>query len=318
MGVNILNTKAKDPTDAVFGIDLDGEVFHMPLSEGPHWIIAGQTGSGKSVFMNGLLISMFSHATPDELQTIWIDPKKVEATAYVDLPFTLINPVTDMGDAYGVTAYLCWLMDERYRLMTEVDVKKAPEFNDWIDAHPDEARERGYEKMKYIVLVVDEYADLVMQQKDVEKNLVRLGQKARAAAVHVAIATQRPSADVITPLLKANIPSRIALKVTDSVNSMIIIDEAGAEKLKGYGDGFVKTSMGEMTRVQGPFITNDEIAHIFAYIRQNYTRGEEPDWKQTVVDAGLCEWVIPEGYESIDDVPMEERHVTAPKTRFGR
>ena len=314
MGKNILQTWAKDPTHAVFGMDLEGKTFAMPISEGPHWIVAGQTGSGKSVFMNALLISMISHTTPDELNIAWVDPKKVEATAYIGLPYCPIDPVTDMGDAYGLMAYFTWLMDKRYEKLAAVNVKNVAEFNEWVEKHPEEAAQKGFEKMKYWVVVIDEYADMVMQEKDVEKNIVRLGQKARASAIALLIATQRPSSDIISPVLKANIPSRIALKVTDSINSLIILDETGAEKLAGYGDGFVKTQSGEITRVQGPRITNEEIDRIFSYLRAKYPAPAPVDYKKIVVDAELCEWAE----EYADDVPSEQRHVKKKKmSRLG-
>ena len=284
-----MKTKAKDPTHAVFGVDLDGEPFATTISSGPHWIIAGQTGSGKSVFANALIISMLCHATPDELKLQWVDPKKVEATAYIGLPFCPNDPITDMQEAYGYVAYLAWLMDERYELLAKYSVKN----------------------MSYFVLMVDEYADMVMQTPEVEKNIVPLGQKARACGIHVIVSTQRPSADILSPILKANIPSRVCLKTTDQTNSMIVLDEPGGESLRGYGDGLVKTVDGTITRVQGPWISNDEIDRIFAHLRGKYPRPEPIDYKSKVVELGICDWA--ETYT--DDVPVEQRKVKAKKQR---
>ena len=335
MAKNMFKTKAKDPTHAVFGLDLEGRVFSMPLSTGPHWIIAGQTGSGKSVFVNALLVSMISHANPEELKIFWIDPKKVEATAYVGLPFCPIDPITNMSDAYGFVAYLTWVMDERYELLADVGVKKVDEFNEWVDEDPQRARDwletrgAGWKpdrpdarelldenlKMAYYVLVIDEYADMVMQEPDVEKLLIRLGQKSRAASVHTLVSTQRPSADIITPTLRANLPSRVGLKTVDSVNSMIILEQDGCEKLRGNGDGYVKDVAGTITRVQGPYITNEEIDSIFAHLREKYGEPEPIEYKQKVVDLGLCEW---EDENYTEDVPMADRHVVKKKRGFRR
>lgn len=308
MSKNALITKAKDPTHAIFGVKLDGTVLHIPISEGPHWIICGQTGSGKSVFINGLLISTLYHATPEELIIQWIDPKKVEAAAYVGLPFCPNDPITNMKDAYGYVAYLTWLMDERYEQLERTKTKKIDEFNEWVEQHPQEAEELGFERMPYFILVIDEYADMVMQTPDVEKNLIRLGQKSRACGIHLLIATQRPSADIVTPTLKSNIPSRVGLKTVDSVNSMIVIDEAGCEELKGYGDALVKDVAGDITRCQGPYISNEEIDRIFAHLRERFKGRNYPeiDYKSKVVELGLCAW---EDSNYTDDVPMKDRHV---------
>ena len=305
MGVNKLKTQAKDPTDAVLGSLLTGETLHIPLSTGPHWLVCGQTGSGKSVALQSILVSMMAHAEPSELIISWIDPKKVEATAYIGLPYCPIKPVTDMGDAYGLLAYLVWLMDERYSWLSDVEVKNLIEFNDWVEANPELAELKGYSKMPYFVCVIDEYADMVMQEKTVEDLIVRLAQKARAAGIHLLIATQRPSADIISPTIKSNVPGRICLKVLDSVNSMIVLDEAGGEKLRGYGDGLVKQADGSITRFQGPYISNDEIAKIFAYLTEKYPQPDPIDYKQIVVNEGLCQWI--EDYD--DSVPSEDRHV---------
>lgn len=318
-GVNRLITKAANPTHAVFGLKTNGEPFGMPLSKGPHWIIAGQTGSGKSVFANSLLVSMISHSDPRELKLVWVDPKKVEAGAYVGLPYCPIDPVTDMHDAYGLMLWLTKMMDDRYTYLEDVSVKNIEEFNDWVTAHPQEAAAKKYKRLPYWVCVIDEYADMVMQESKVEQPIVRIGQKARAAGIHLLIMTQRPSATVITPLLKANIPSRVCLKTADGTNSAIVLDETGGEKLKGYGDGLVKTGEGDLTRVQGPYISNDEIEKIFKHLRAKYAsvKMKPIDYKQEVVDAGLCEWALPEGVLSIEDVPEKDRHVQQPSA-FGR
>lgn len=305
-----LKSRAKDPTHAVFGKTPVGDTLDIPLSNGPHWLICGETNSGKSVFANAILISLMCHNHPDQLKVTWIDPKRVEAGAYVGLPFCPIDPVTDMNDAYGLVQYYVYEMERRYALLEKAGKKKLIDYNAWIDANPDKAAEGGHEKLPFMVCVIDEYADLVMQVKEAEEGIVRLGQKARAAGIHLLIMTQRPSATIISPTLKANIPGRVCLKVADSTNSGIILDQPGGEKLRGYGDGLVKWGS-SLERVQGAFITDDEIAAIFADLRERYGTPEQFDYKTIVVNEGLCEWA--EDYD--DDVPM--KHVKQVKrSRF--
>jgi DNA segregation ATPase FtsK/SpoIIIE-like protein len=315
----LLETKAYDPTDAVFGLTQEGETFHTPLSKGPHWIVAGQTGSGKSVYMNSLLISIMAHSTPDELTLFTIDPKKVEFGPYKGLPFCGADPITEMTDAYGLLLYQVWLMDERYKLLKDAGVKNIEEYNEWFTEHKDKEGEKPrackipHERMKYMVSVIDEYADLVMQERECEDLIVRLAQKARACGITLLIATQRPSADIISPTIKANVPARIGLKTTDGTNSMIVIDEGGLEKLRGYGDSIVKLVDGTMVRIQGPYISNPEIDRIFEYFKANYPAPNPVDFKQICVDEGLAQWAD----DYADDVPYDERHIKkARRSRF--
>ena len=333
-GHNILETKAYDPTDAVFGKTPDGTTFHYPLSKGPHFLCCGQTGSGKSVFMNSMMVSLFYHATPEELQLSIIDPKKVEFAVYKGLPYCPIDPVIDMGDAFGLLSWLCWEMDERYEVLEKLRVKNIEEFNDIVRNHPekvdelialyeesgvkvsDEHKARAHKPMPYHVCIIDEFADLVMTAgREVEDLVVRLAQKARAAGISVIIATQRPSADIISSVIKANVPARIGLKTADATNSMIVIDEAGCEKLAGYGDAIIKLTNGDMVRLQGPYISNEEIEEIFAYLKGKYAdfEVEKIDYKQICVDLELAEWA--ETYvtdpDDEDYTPPEKRHVKA-------
>lgn len=337
--INKLKTKATDPTDAVFGIDLDNKVFKIALSEGPHWIVAGQSGSGKSVYVHNLLISMMSHALPEELNLMMIDPKQVEFTKYTGLPHVVVDPVTDMGDAYGILAYLVEVMEDRYNKLKNIGVSKISEYNEWVQDidgniarmiernEKDRARDpsvqpiseefieemRNFESMPYLVCVIDEYADMVMQDETNENEdlIVRLAQKARAAGITLLIATQRPSADIISPTIKSNVPARIGLKTTDATNSQIVIDETGLESLNGMGDSIIKKTDGTMTRVQGVYITNPEMDNIFDYLKENYPPAKKIDYKQFVIDRGKAEWVA--DYD--DDVPYTERHIQKPKRK---
>ena len=299
-----IKSRAKDPTHAVFGKTPVGDTLDIPLSSGPHWLICGETNSGKSVFANAILISLMVHNHPDQLKMTWIDPKRVEAGAYVGLPFCPIDPVTDMNDAYGLVQYYVYEMERRYALLESAGKKKLVDYNAWIDQNPDKAEAGGHVKLPFMICVIDEYADLVMQVKDAEEGIVRLGQKARAAGIHLLIMTQRPSASIISPTLKANIPGRVCLKVADFTNSSIIIDQPGGEKLRGFGDGLVKWGS-SLERVQGAFISDDEIAAIFSELSAKYGAPEPLDYKQIVVDEGLCEWA--EEYD--DSVPDKDRHV---------
>lgn len=311
-----LITKAVDPTDAVFGMTIDGEAFHLPLSMGPHWLVCGQTGSGKSVFLNAMMLSLFYQSTPNEMELFIIDPKFVDFTVYTGLPFCPCPPAKTPGDAYGLLQYLTWLMDERYKMMSSIFkkegivIKNIKDFNEWYDENTEKAIALGLSRMKYTLLIIDEFNDLMMQDKGgVEDCVKRLAQKSRACGIHCIIATQRPSVDVITGTIRANIPCRIALRVTTAGNSQIILDEVGAEKLEGYGDALVLTPDG-ITRCKGPFFDNTEMSEIFNYLKKKYPPPTFVDYKQLCVDNDLMEWE--EEYD--DDVMWEDKHVV-PKRR---
>lgn len=314
----MLNTKATHPTQAVFGVDGEGKPFSMNISEGPHWIVAGQSGSGKSVFVNAINFSIFCHTHPSELWLTWIDPKKVEAIKYKGLPHCPVDPITDMQDASAFLTYLTWLMDERYSWLEETSLKKIDDFNDKIDTDPEYMAKFGHtEKIPFWIIVIDEYADMVAQNKDVEKDIVRIGQKARACGIHIIVATQRPSADIITPNLKSNAGCRAGLKTTDGTNSSIIMGDGFTEcsSLRGNGDCYIKHTEG-ITRVQGPYITDDEIDAIAEDLLGRWGPATPFDYKTKVME------VQPDKYEwadeYTDDVPMSKRHLVAKKKSFMR
>lgn len=275
MAKNLLKTKAKDPTDAVFGVNQEGECVHKSLAEMVHTLIAGTTGSGKSVYCNSLLISAMSHATPDELKIFAIDPKKVEFSKYIDLPYCPINPVTDMRDAYGLLAFAVWEMERRYKIIQAAGVKQLSEYNDFYDKNPDSEIAKKYGRMPYMIFMIDEYAELQSISPNTETLCKSLAQKGRASGIILLLATQRPSADVISTTLRSNFPSRICLKVDNSTSSQIVLGDGvdrayDGSKLKGYGDSFVLDQRGNCERVQGIYISNEEIDAIFDFLKEKY------------------------------------------------
>lgn len=318
--INQRKTTASDPLDCVFGVEVDGKVYHVSLAKAPHLIIAGQTGSGKSVFVNAMIISIMNHATPEEVEFFTIDPKNVEFSNYEGLPYCPIPPITNMNDAYGFMRYQTWLMDWRYSEFVRLagiigePVKNIEDYNFALFKYADKLVGKGFKKYKYSVIVIDEYADLFMQNPEVEDEIIRIGQKARAAGIHLIIATQRPSGDIVSPNIKANIPSRICLKVVDGNNSNIILDETGGELLRGNGDALIKMN-GEsgLKRVQGTFINNKEMSGIFANLRENFEAPEFLDWKLIGVENGLFKWE--KEYE--DDVDWNDKHVVKESGSFG-
>ena len=229
----------------------------------PHMIIAGTTGSGKSVCTNSIIMSILFRATPDEVKLILIDPKMVEFTSYNGIPHLLIPVVTDPRQAAGALNWGVQEMLRRYKLFSDNSVRDISGYNEMADA-------KKIERLPQIVIAIDEFADLMMAaSKEVEDAVCRLAQMARAAGMHLIIATQRPTTDVITGLIKANIPSRIALTVQSQVDSRTILDTQGAEKLLGYGNMlYYPNGMQKPLRVQGCFCSTKEVETIVDFIKQ--------------------------------------------------
>ena len=253
------------------GKDISGQIIITDIAKMPHLLIAGATGSGKSVCINTIIMSILYKSAPEDVKLIMIDPKMVELAVYNGIPHLLIPVVTDPKKAAGA---LNWAVDEmtkRYQLFANYNVRNIEGFNNKVKAEgPNE--DPQFRHMPQIVVIVDELADLMMvAHKEVEDSIVRLSQLARAAGIHLIIATQRPSVDVITGLIKANVPSRIALSVSSQVDSRTIIDMAGAEKLLGNGDMlFYPTGYTKPVRVQGAYLSDDEIVSVVEFIKNSY------------------------------------------------
>ncbi len=247
------------------GKDIAGKCIVGNIAKLPHLLIAGTTGSGKSVCTNSLIISLLYKASPEEVRLIMVDPKMVELGIYNGIPHLLIPVVTDPKKAAGALQWAVTEMMKRYRMFAEVGVRDLASYN------AKAAKTEGMEKMPQVVVVIDELADLMLvAAKEVEESICRVAQMGRASGMHLIIATQRPSADVITGLMKANIPSRIAFAVASAMESRIILDTQGAEKLVGRGDMlYFPLGSGKPTRVQGCLITDQEVAAVVDYVKQN-------------------------------------------------
>ena len=255
------------------GKDIGGNCIVGNIAKLPHLLIAGTTGSGKSVCTNSLIISLLYKATPEEVRLIMVDPKMVELGIYNGIPHLLIPVVTDPKKAAGALQWAVTEMMKRYRAFSEVGVRDLASYNAAA------AKTEGMERMPQIVVVIDELADLMLvAAKEVEESICRVAQMGRAAGMHLVIATQRPSADVITGLMKANIPSRIAFAVASALESRIILDTTGAEKLVGRGDMlYFPLGSGKPTRVQGCLISDEEVASVVEFIKKNSGAAEYSD-----------------------------------------
>lgn len=250
------------------GKDLMGRVQTADIAKMPHLLVAGSTGSGKSVCINSFIATMLMKYRPDEVKLVLVDPKKVELSNYNGVPHLLWPVVTDPKKANTALQRVVAMMEDRYETFSETGVKNIGSYNEWIDKQKEKDPTFNQEKMYYLVVIIDELADLMLvASKEVEDSIMRITQMARAAGIHLIVATQRPSTDVITGVVKANIPSRISFAVASQIDSRTILDMAGAEKLLGKGD-MLYLPMGENSprRIQGCFITDDEIARVIEYV----------------------------------------------------
>jgi S-DNA-T family DNA segregation ATPase FtsK/SpoIIIE len=318
----------KHAIPVVMGKDIGGQPVLSDLARMPHLLCAGQTGAGKSVFMNGLICSLFYRFTPDELRMILVDPKFIEFRSYQDIPHLLLPVVDDPKHAATALKWAVREMERRYRILAMMGARNLASFNqkvdemgadvvrdlllseenqpeglekmtggDWMEAfEPDEAGAPRVGKLPYIVVIIDELADLMMiAKKEVEISIARIAQKARAAGIHLVIATQRPSTDVVTGLIKANLPSRVSFQLASNVDSRTILDRMGAERLLGQGDMlFIPPGTSQPLRLHGAFLDDEEINKITAFLK---SQGKPAYRDEILVD----EEEDAEGGEGADD-----------------
>ena len=271
--------KAKSLSSFAVGKDIGGNCIVGNIARLPHMLIAGTTGSGKSVCMNSIIISLLYKASPDDVKLIMVDPKMVELGIYNGIPHLLIPVVTDPKKAAGSLQWAVAEMLRRYKAMSEAGVRDLESYNSII-----ESQEMDGQKLPQVVVIIDELADLMLvAAKEVEESICRIAQMGRAAGIHLIIATQRPSADVITGLMKANIPSRIAFAVASAMESRIILDTQGAEKLVGRGDMlYAPIGNGKPKRVQGCFVSDPEVEAVANYVKSKFTADYDDDILQEI------------------------------------
>ena len=283
-------TKSGEPLPFAIGKDISGHAVIGELNKMPHLLIAGQTGSGKSVMINTLLTSLLYRNSPSKMKLILVDPKQVEMAPYEDIPHLITPVITQPEKTISALKWAVNEMERRYSLLAEHKIRDIKTYNEMIqrgakkvtvkdeDGH---AQQHNEGEMPYIVIVIDELADLMMAAaRDVEALIVRIAQKARAVGIHLVLATQRPSVDVITGLIKANVPARIAFTVASQVDSRTILDQVGAEKLLGQGDMLMQTpSMGKPVRIQGAWVTDQEVMKITDHLREQ----SPPQYNEEVI-----------------------------------
>ena len=305
---------AKSKLTVVLGQDISGNIMLADLAKMPHLLIAGSTGSGKSVCINSFIISILYNARPDEVKLVMIDPKVVELGIYNGIPHLLVPVVTDARKAAGALNWAVKEMLARYKKFAENNVRDLESYNKLIENNPYITDKEGevLEKMPQIVIIIDELSDLMMAApNEVEDYICRLAQMARAAGMHLVIATQRPSVDVITGIIKANIPSRVAFAVSSQIDSRTILDMSGAEKLLGRGDMlFSPVGSAKPVRVQGCYVTDKEIEKVIEFLKSSGevsydNKVAEEIEKNTLPEGGKSESREVGGGNNIDPVMKE-------------
>lgn len=277
--VEALPDAKKHPLSVGFGKNLSGTVIYADFNKFPHILVAGTTGSGKSIFIHSIIASLIMRASPDLLRIVLVDPKMVEMSKYKDMPHLLCPIITEPDKAKVMLTKLVDEMNHRYQIFAENGmVSEIDQYNEW-------ASENGKELMPFIVVVLDEYADLVDRCKDIGLPVVSIAQKARACGIHLLISTQRPSTNIITGVIKGNLPTHVALRTASYTDSMTIIGEGGAEQLLGKGDMLVESpvvSTEEKVRLQGCFVQNKEILRVVAYLKEHYETNYDPNFLDLV------------------------------------
>jgi len=295
--------EASSPLTLVLGKDIVGKPFITDLKKLPHLLIAGTTGSGKSVGINAMILSLLYKNSPDQLRLLMIDPKMLEFSIYNDIPHLLTPVITKPKEAIAALNNMVYEMERRYQMMSETRTKNIENFNEKM-------KHEGGEELPYIVVIIDELADLMMTSgKDVEYSIARLAQMARASGIHLIVATQRPSVDVVTGLIKANLPSRISYKVGQKIDSKIILDAMGAESLLGRGDMlFTPPGMSGLVRLHAPWSSEEEIEKIVEFLKAQ----REPEYdrrflrdKAEVVKNGAGE----ENEKPVDELYQEAKNI---------
>lgn len=263
--------KGKSPLEVAFGRNTEGRPITVDIAKLPHLLVAGTTGSGKSVLLNSIIVSMLMRATPQQVRMIMIDPKRVEFTGYNGLPHLYVPVVTDAHQAAGALQWAVSEMERRLRVFEHYKVRDIKSFNRNLELGKWADMEHPPEHMPYFVIVIDELSDLmIIARKEVEASIVRIAQLGRAAGIHLIVATQRPSADVVTGLIKANIDNRVALAVDSAVNSRIILDSTGAERLLGAGDMLYKLRGRCAKRALGCYVSDDEIEAVVSFVKEHF------------------------------------------------
>ena len=307
-------TNAESPLSLALGHDISGKSVVVDLAKMPHLLVAGTTGSGKSVGINAMLLSLLFKSDPTDVRLILIDPKMLELSVYDGIPHLLTPVITDMTDASNGLRWCVAEMDRRYKLMSEMGVRNLAGFNKKVneakdsgkplfDPFVEEDEEIELEALPSIVVVVDEFADMMMLVgKKVEHLIARIAQKARAAGIHLILATQRPSVDVITGLIKANIPTRIGFQVSSKIDSRTILDQGGAEQLLGSGDMlYLPAGQGIPVRVHGAFVGDDEVHRVV----NDWKDRSEPDYLDEITSELQETGPIP-GWSSMDTSSSED------------
>jgi S-DNA-T family DNA segregation ATPase FtsK/SpoIIIE len=296
---------AKSPLTLAVGKDIVGVPFVTDLKKLPHLLIAGTTGSGKSVGINAMILSLLYRNSPDELKFLMVDPKMLEFSIFNDIPHLLTPVITEPKKAIMALNSMVKEMERRYKLMAKARVKNIEGYNQKVSSA---------EKMPYIVIIIDELADLMMTSgKDVEYSIARLAQMARASGIHLIVATQRPSVDVVTGLIKANLPSRISFKVGQKIDSKVILDQFGAESLLGRGDMlFTPPGITGLIRLHAPFTSEEEIEKVVEYLKSQRTADYDTMILNTMAESEMLEEIedLDELYEEAKEIILKEKRTS--------